>query len=134
MAELEDFKKLCKDLEKRSKKGDVIQGDLFEALSERFGSRFIKAWEAVNERRVKKYSFKPSGKTLWIVVGRKREYIVLPDVHYCSCNDFYYKVMNRESFLCYHLIACHLARATRSYDLIREEDALYNFLLNDWKK
>ncbi|MEM2876285.1 MAG: hypothetical protein QXL67_04985 [Candidatus Bathyarchaeia archaeon] len=103
------------------------------SLSEVYGARFSRALRAVKNRKIKKYVFKPSGKTIWIVVGKGRDYIVLPAVGFCSCNDFYYRIMSGESPLCYHLMACWLAEATEEFDLIDEEDSLYDFLLNDWK-
>jgi hypothetical protein len=36
--------------------------------------RFVKAVELVKEGKVKKYIFQSSGRTVWIVVGRKMEY------------------------------------------------------------
>jgi predicted nucleic acid-binding Zn finger protein len=50
----------------------------------------------VKEKRVKKYIFKPSNRVRWIVVGRTRDYIVLPSVGYCSCEDFFFRVMSHE--------------------------------------
>jgi predicted nucleic acid-binding Zn finger protein len=114
------------------------QGKLTEnhisQLSEMFGSRFTKAWEAVNEERVKKYVFSPSNRTVWVVVGREREYQIMPEAGFCSCDDFYFRVMDREANICYHLIAQKIADATEGYDLIEEEDRLYDCLMNEWKK
>lgn len=107
--------------------------EIFNVMSEIYGSRFSKAIEAVKKGRIKKYIFEPSGKRIWIVVGKKCDYIVLTDVGFCSCNDFYYRIMNDEPSLCYHLIACWIAQVIGKFDLIREEDELYDFLLNDWK-
>lgn len=130
MGETRILKKINEKIENDS---EVTKVD-FQKLWRRYSSRFAKAWEALEDERVKKYVFYPSGKTLWIVVGKEREYIVLPEVGFCSCDDFYYNVMNQSSGSCYHLIACHLAKITRKYDLIREEDGLYDALLNDWKR
>ena len=103
-------------------------------LSEELGSRFTKAFEAVNEERVKKYVFSPSNRTVWIVVGREREYQIMPEAGFCSCDDFYFRVMDREANICYHLIAQKIADATKEYDLIEEEDRLYDCLMKEWKR
>jgi len=78
------LKEICKEIEK---KGQVI-GNHLTRLSAAFGPRFVKAWDAVKERRIKKYVFKPSGRIVWIVVGKEREYLVMPAAEFCSCEDF----------------------------------------------
>ena len=115
-----------------------LKGELTEkhiaSLTETFGSRFLNAWKAVKERRVKKYIFKPSERTVWIVVGRRRDYLVMPAANFCSCDDFYYNVMDEKAYLCYHLIAQRLAESLGLYDTIEEEDSFYRILMREWKK
>jgi predicted nucleic acid-binding Zn finger protein len=103
-------------------------------LSSIFGARFLKAWEAVGDDRVKFYVFKPSDRVVWIVVGKTRDYLILPDASFCSCDDFFYSVMEGKAFLCYHLIAQQLAEALGRYDRIEEDDELYDVLMAEWKK
>ena len=128
MNEKLELREICRELYRKG----VPQERLNAMLSEE--DRFLRALEAVKNGKVKKYVFKPSGKVIWIVVGKKREYIVLPNVSFCSCDDYYYRIMNEEVSLCYHLIACWIAEATGEFDLIEEEDSFYDFLLSDWKK
>jgi predicted nucleic acid-binding Zn finger protein len=71
---------------------------------------------------------------VWIVVGRKRDYLILPAARFCSCDDFYYSVMEGKAFLCYHLIAQKLAEALGRYDQIEEDDDLYEVLMKEWKE
>jgi predicted nucleic acid-binding Zn finger protein len=118
---------------KRIENDEITEQHLIQ-LSDAFGSRFIKAWEAVQENRVKKYTFSPSGRIVWIVVGREREYQIMPAAGFCSCDDFYFRVMDRETNICYHLIAQKLADALNKYDKIDEEDRLYDCLMDEWKK
>jgi len=103
-------------------------------LSEVLGPRFIKALEAVKEERVKKYVFSPSNRIVWIVVGREREYQVMPAAGFCSCDDFYFRVMDREVNICYHLIAQKIAEILEQYDKIETEDKLYDCFIEEWKK
>jgi predicted nucleic acid-binding Zn finger protein len=103
-------------------------------LSSIFGSRFLKAWETVGDDRVKNYVFKPSNRVVWIVVGRTRDYLILPAARFCSCDDFYYSVMEGKAFLCYHLIAQRFAEALERYDKIEEDDELHDVLMAEWKK
>ncbi|MFQ6054162.1 MAG: hypothetical protein ACE5OO_08065, partial [Candidatus Bathyarchaeia archaeon] len=74
----------------------------WDRLRSAFGDRFEKAWRLVEEGRVKRYVFEPSGRTAWIVVGRGGEYQILPSTGYCNCNDFYFRIMDKEVHLCYH--------------------------------
>ena len=127
--EINILENICKEI-----KNNEIKDQHCVQLSDTFGSRFIKAWEAVQEDRVKKYIFNPSGRIVWIVVGREREYQIMPAAGFCSCDDFYFRVMDRETNICYHLIAQKLADALTQYDKIDEEDRLYDCLMDEWKK
>jgi predicted nucleic acid-binding Zn finger protein len=114
-------------------KGEISAKQLTQ-LSEALGSRFAKAMEALEEERVKRYVFSPSGRIVWIVVGREREYQIMPAAGFCSCNDFYFRVMDREAHICYHLIAQKIADALGCFDKIEEGDEAYDYLLEEWKK
>ena len=128
--EIDTLKKICKE----AKSGGLITSVHLTQLSVAFGSRFTKAWKAINEGRIKKYIFKPSGRIVWIVIGKEREYLVMPAADFCTCDDFYFRVMDREVHLCYHLIAQKLAEALMWYDLINERDELYTSLMEEWRK
>ena len=119
--------------EEAKTKGEIT-GKHLTQLSETLGSRFTKAWEALKEERVKKYVFSPSGRIVWIVVGREREYQIMPAAGFCSCDDFYFRVMDREVHICYHLIAQKIADALGWFDKIEEDDEAYDFLMEEWKK
>lgn len=84
----------------------------------------------VNERRVEKYVFKPSGRVVWIVKGRKRDYQVIPSSNYCSCDDFYFRVISDKKPLCYHLIAQRIAAATGLYKHLNMTDSKYNSVID----
>lgn len=128
--EIDTLKKICKE----AKSSGLVTGVHLTQLSVAFGSRFTKAWEAINDGRIKKYIFEPSGRIAWIVIGKEREYLVMPAADFCSCDDFYFRVMDREVHLCYHLIAQKLAEALMWYDLINERDELYTSLMEEWRK
>jgi predicted nucleic acid-binding Zn finger protein len=98
------------------------------------GERFDKAWRLVEEHRVKRYVFEPSGRVVWIVVGRQSEYQVLPQSGYCDCNDFYYRVVDGEAGLCYHLLGQRLAEALEEYEEVKESDDFYEPLMEDWRR
>ena len=103
-------------------------------LRSSLGDRFDKAWRLVGQGRVKKYVFEPSGRVVWIVVGRESEYQVLPESGYCDCSDFYFRVVDGEAGLCYHLMGQRLADALEEYDEIREGDEFYEPLMAEWRR
>jgi predicted nucleic acid-binding Zn finger protein len=128
--EVKMLEKVCEE----AKTTHELTGSHISQLSEALGSRFTKAWEAVQEERVKKYVFSPSGRIVWIVVGREREYQIMPAAGFCSCDDFYFRVMDKEANICYHLVAQRIADTLEQYDKIEEEDRLYDCLMEEWKK
>jgi predicted nucleic acid-binding Zn finger protein len=128
--EIKVLEKVCSEAKNKRE----ITDDQLAQLSEAFGQQFTKAWETVKEKRVKKYVFSPSNRVVWIVVGREREYQIMPAAGFCSCDDFYFRVMDREVSICYHLIAQKIAEALEEYDMIEEEDRLYDCLMEEWKK
>ena len=129
-SETDMLNSVCKDAKTEGK----LTGKNLTSLYEIFGQRFTRAFEALKENRVKKYVFKPSGKTVWIVVGRERDYLIMPEAEFCTCDDFYFRVLDREVHLCYHLIAQKLAKNLDWYEAIEEHDELYESLMNEWKK
>jgi len=129
-SELETLKQVCKKVATAKR---IEDADL-DKLSAVLGQRFAKAWKAVEGKRVKKYVFKPSNRVVWIVIGKGRDYLIMPAAYFCTCDDFYFRVMDRQIHLCYHLIAQKLAETLESYDLYKEEDGLYEVLMKEWKK
>ena len=63
-------------------------------LEEQFGDRFKNALELVEKRKVHRYQFKPSGRTIWTVKGRKGVYQVISETNFCNCDDYYFRVMD----------------------------------------
>ena len=106
----------------------------WQRLRNTFGDRFEKAWKLVTENRIKKYVFKPSNRTLWVAIGQNAEYLIYSNAGYCSCSDFYFRVLDHEKAYCYHLLAQKIAEALNHYDLIEEEDEAYEHLLEIWKE
>jgi len=129
-AETDALKSICEEAKREGK----ITGEHLTRLAEVFGSRFLKAWEAVRDDRVKKYTFEPSGRVVWIVVGRERDYLVMPAADFCSCDDFYFNIMEKKAHLCYHLIAQKIAECLGWYDKIDEGDDFHDVLMREWKK
>ena len=129
-SELDVLNVVCKE----TKAGGKLTGKNLSRLYEVFGQRFTRAFEALGEGRVKKYSFKPSGRVVWIVVGKERDYLLMPEAEFCTCDDFYFRVLDRKVHLCYHLIAQKLAKILGWFEPIEEHDELYDSLMKEWKK
>ncbi|MHA1582377.1 MAG: hypothetical protein ACTSYM_07810 [Candidatus Baldrarchaeia archaeon] len=120
---------LFKDLKEKG----VLSEDLLEKFVLKYGELFWRAIKAVEEKRVKKYVFKPSEKSLWIVIGKTRKYLVLPDF-YCSCDDFYFNVVTRKKRqMCYHILARRLAEVLNLYQVVKLEDDLFRGTLDEIK-
>jgi len=128
--EVDVLRNVCEE----AKQGGKITGEHLTRLTTVFGSRLLKAWEALKDERVKRYTFKPSGRVVWIVVGRARDYLIMPAADFCSCDDFYFNIMDRKAHLCYHLIAQKMADSLGWYDKIEEGDDLYDVLMKEWRK
>ena len=129
-AETQSLQEICLEAKEKGQ----LSKDHFVELRTLFGQRFSNAWEAIEDSRVKRYVFKPSERVVWIVVGRKRDYLILPTAGFCSCDDFYFGVMEGKAFLCYHLIAQKLAEALGKYDQIEDNDELCEVLMREWKE
>ena len=129
-SEIDTLNAICREAKAVGK----LSGKNLTELYELFGQRFTKALDALKENRVKKYVFKPSGRTVWIVIGRERDYLIMPEAEFCMCDDFYFRVLDRKIHLCYHLIAQKIARNLGWYETLEETDELYKTLMNEWKK
>jgi predicted nucleic acid-binding Zn finger protein len=130
ISEIDTLNAICREAKAEGK----LSGKNLTALYELFGQRFTKALNALKENRVKKYVFKPSGRTVWIVIGRERDYLIMPEAEFCMCDDFYFRVLDKKIHLCYHLIAQKIARNLGWYETLEENDKLYESLMNEWKK
>jgi predicted nucleic acid-binding Zn finger protein len=129
-SEAEALNAICREAKAEGKLSGKNLTDLYEL----FGQRFTKALDALKENRVKKYVFKPSGRIVWIVVGRERDYLLMPEAEFCTCDDFYFRVLDRKVHLCYHLMAQKIARNLSWFETIDESDDLYASLMAEWKK
>jgi len=128
--EIDTLNAICR----QAKAEDKLSGKSLTELYELFGQRFTKALEALKENRVKKYTFKPSSRVVWIVVGKERDYLIMAEADFCTCDDFYFRVLDKKIHLCYHLIAQKIARNLGWFDAIEETDELYQSLMKEWKK
>jgi predicted nucleic acid-binding Zn finger protein len=111
----------------------AISDDVKNMLVKAFDRNFVEAMKLVDQNRVKQVRFAPSGRVIWVVTGRKREYQVVPQSMFCTCDDYYFRVLGRKKQLCYHLIAQHLAEALGLQSRSDLVDADYTDFTARWK-
>jgi predicted nucleic acid-binding Zn finger protein len=129
-SEIDTLNAVCR----QAKAAGKLSGDNLTDLYELFGQRFTKALDALKENRVKKYIFKPSGRIVWIVVGRERDYLIMPEAEFCTCDDFYFRVLDKKVHMCYHLLTQKIAANLGWFDTIEENDDCYGMLMKEWTK
>jgi predicted nucleic acid-binding Zn finger protein len=111
-----------------------ITEDLREKLKKLYGVKAKKAEELVNTLAVKRYHFEPSGRIIWIVVGREQEYYIIPRL-YCQCDDFYINVVIRRKMNgCYHMLAQSIAERIGAFENFKVPDSDFIRLNSEWKK
>ena len=129
-SEIDILNAICRE----AKAAGKLSGNNLTELYELFGQRFTKALDTLKENRVKKYVFKPSGRIVWIVIGRERDYLIMPEAEFCACDDFYFRVIDKKVHMCYHLFAQKIAQNLGWFETIEENDDSYKMLMTEWKK
>jgi predicted nucleic acid-binding Zn finger protein len=127
--ELTVIQSVCQDIASSNRLTDSQRA----TLEEEFGDRFKNALALVEKRKVHRYKFKPSGRTIWTVKGRKGVYQVIPETNFCNCDDYYFRVMDGKRALCYHIIAQKISSALRRYETSDLRDAQYSKITQRWR-
>jgi len=83
---------------------------------------------AVRSGSVKQMLFLPSGKKLWVVIGRDNEYWTDPELGFCSCKDFYFTTLSGGED-CYHLKSVRKTIQQGAFTAIEFNDSDYIRLL-----
>jgi predicted nucleic acid-binding Zn finger protein len=126
-------KELMDEAFKELESGRALSAELNGALKKLFGERFTNGWELANSKKVRRYDFTPSGRAVWVVQGRKSEYQVMPDIPFCYCDDYYFRVMDKKRGLCYHIIAQRIAAALGKFERIQKNDSQYSTVTDRWR-
>lgn len=82
----------------------------------------------VRSGSVKQMLFLPSGKKLWVVIGRDNEYWTDPELGFCSCKDFYFTTLSGGQD-CYHLKSVRKTIQQRAFTVIEFNESDYIHLL-----
>jgi predicted nucleic acid-binding Zn finger protein len=107
----------------------LVPEDVKNKLTSIFGAKFDHSMKSVEEGRVKRITFNPSRRVVWQISGKGRDYVILSNAEYCSCEDFYFRVIDHEEILCYHLLAQKIAEALGRYSAVEEPDQRYEDLV-----
>src|SRR5208283_4227089 len=111
----------------------VLSEEFKAKLLKTLGDRYTNGLELVNSHRVKRFEFKPSRRVVWVVRGRTNEYQVIPDLPFCYCDDYYFRVMDRKRGLCYHIIAQRIAEALNQFHTVQKSDSQYSAITDHWR-
>jgi predicted nucleic acid-binding Zn finger protein len=82
----------------------------------------------ISSGSVKQMLFLPSGKKLWVVIGRDNEYWTDPELGFCSCKDFYFTTLSGGQD-CYHLKSVRKTIQQTGFKAIEFDDSDYINLL-----
>jgi predicted nucleic acid-binding Zn finger protein len=110
-----------------------LSPELKEGLEKTLGERFTNGWQLANSKKVIRYEFRPSGRVVWVVQGRTSEYQVMPDLPFCYCDDYYFRVMDGKRGLCYHIVAQHIAEALNKFENTPKSDSQYSSVTDRWR-
>jgi predicted nucleic acid-binding Zn finger protein len=114
--------KICSKI----RRNNVLEEKEKNVLSRIFSDRLERAMKIINEDGVTRYTFKPSNRIIWDIKGRSSSYQVIPTTPYCSCDDFYFRVLGIKRGVCYHLIAQYLASSLGKVKRIDLSDSVYD--------
>jgi len=127
--ENELIERACAELQSGGELTPALKDELQEVLGERFNN----GWQLATSKKVRRYDFAPSGRIVWAVQGRKSEYQVMPDIPFCYCDDYYFRVMDKKRGLCYHIIAQRVAAALRQFERVAKRDSEYSQVTARWR-
>lgn len=95
----------------------------------RYKEQFNRAVEAVLDGCVKRHMFIPSGRVLYTVVGRSGEEFIDPERPFCSCKNFFFRVLGGQIETCYHLLSYQIAKDAQLFDGIIFNDEEFGTFL-----
>jgi predicted nucleic acid-binding Zn finger protein len=95
----------------------------------RHRGQFDRAIEAVLGGCVKRHTFMPSGRILHTVVGKSGEEFIDPARPFCSCKNFFFRVLGGQAETCYHLLSYEIAKEAQLFDEIEFNDEEFGTFL-----
>lgn len=123
---------MLKQVSQELRQTRILTDQQKEVLTKVFDKRLAPALGIVDARNVTSYRFNPSGRTIWVVRGRKGDYQVVPESMFCTCDDYYFRVMDNKKQLCYHIVAQQIAEAMGRFDESDLPDTRYAEVAAKW--
>lgn len=90
-----------------------------------YGAMLDRAIDTVLSGGVKEHRFVPSGRRVYTVVGRLGDEFIDPEKPYCSCSDFFFRVIGGKAELCYHLLSHKIAIDQGKVEVVTLDDEEY---------
>ena len=106
-----------------SEERDTLKKKLAEF--EKYGTKLDRAIDTALTGGVKESRFLPSGRRVLTVVGRLGDEFIDPEKPYCSCSNFYFRVLGGREEICYHLLSYRIAVKTGRVDVTEFSDDEY---------
>lgn len=100
-------------------------------MTSEISKRIEEAKELVRNNCVKKYVINEK-KERWVVVGNKREYLVINNPFWCRCYDFQHQVLSNRISECKHCIAVRIALLEEKYDTFCLNNEEYDFIRSEF--
>lgn len=91
----------------------------------KYGTKLDRAIDTVLAGGVKESLFLPSGRKVITVVGRLGDEFIDPDRPYCSCSNFFFRVLGGREETCYHLLSYRIASEAGRLDVVKFSDEEY---------
>ncbi len=91
----------------------------------KYGTKLDRAVDTVLAGGVKESVFLPSGRKLYTVVGRLGDEFIDPEKPYCSCSNFFFRVLGGREETCYHLLSYKMASEVGKVDKTEFSDEEY---------
>lgn len=113
--------------EKTSEQADTLRAK-FPGYT-KHGTKLDRAIDTVLAGGVKESLFLPSGRRVITVVGRLGDEFIDPDRPYCSCSNFFFRVLGGREETCYHLLSYRIASETGKLDVVKFSDEEYGAYL-----
>ena len=129
LKDIEILEQICDKIAEAGKLPDSLN----LKLPPSFSKRYEKAVKIVESLHITKHTFNPSGRVIWTVKGKSREYQIIPQSNFCSCDDFYFRVMDYKRQVCYHLIAQSIANRLKLYNHHKMRDSEYDKITRKWR-
>jgi predicted nucleic acid-binding Zn finger protein len=92
---------------------------------EKHGSKLDRAIDTVLAGGVKEGLFLPSGRKVITVVGRMGDEFIDPERPYCSCSNFFFRVLGGREETCYHLLSYRIASKLGKVEVVQFSDEEY---------